>query len=429
MLPETGYGKEPSGDRPSVRIIVALYAIGVRRRANLPTSTNPSVKQTVSWFVLGLMSSVTFVGILSELVPSGILPQMAADLGIDEGDVGFLVGVYALASAVFAIPLISFTLAINRKLLLLLLLAGFAVSNLVVAVSTSYGVIVASRILGGLCAGVMWPMIAAYGTRLVPENMHGRAITVIMSGNTLGISIGLPVMTTIGLTFGWRSAFVVLSLIVVAIAVLVYFYLPAVKGERMSKTNSPFTVIRMPAILIVLLLTFLSVMAHYGIYTYITLLVEMLDMVGGIGLALLIFGIGSVVSVVLSARFIDAYLQPLVVTALATGGIAMALFLVFPSSLSVSITGFFLWGLAFGPLVTMYQTAVSRQIDEAKDVATSVQSSVFNLSIMVATWIGGMLLEGFLGSFSVSGVVTLSLACFILATIVALMSRKTLRSA
>ncbi|MFZ1469574.1 MAG: hypothetical protein WAT09_11445 [Paracoccaceae bacterium] len=54
-------------------------------------------KQTISWFVLGLMSSVTFVGILSELVPSGILPQMAVDLGIDEGDVGFLIGFYALA--------------------------------------------------------------------------------------------------------------------------------------------------------------------------------------------------------------------------------------------------------------------------------------------------------------------------------------------
>ena len=267
----------------------------------------PTAKQMVSWFVLGLMSSVTFVGILSELVPSGILPQMAADLGIDEGDVGFLVGVYALASAIFAIPLISATLVVNRKLLLMLLLAGFAVSNLVVAMSSSYGAIVASHVLGGLCAGVMWPMIATYSTRLVPENMHGRAITVIMSGNTLGISVGLPVMTTIVITFGWRSAFIVLGLIVAAIGVLVYFFLPAAKGERMSKINSPLTIIRMPAILIVLLLTFLSVMAHYGIYTYITLLVEILNLTGGVGLALLIFGIGPIVSVTLSARYTDAY--------------------------------------------------------------------------------------------------------------------------
>ncbi len=298
-----------------------------------------------------------------------------------------------------------------------------------VAFANSYSLIVASRILGGICAGVMWPMIAAYGTRLVPENMHGRAITVIMAGNTLGISIGLPVMTTIGVTFGWRTSFVVLGLIVVAIGVLVQFFLPSVDGERMSKTNSPLAIIRMPTILIVLLLTFLSVVAHYGIYTYITLLVARLDLPGGIGLALLIFGIGSVISVVLSARYIDAYLRPLIVTALAAGGGAMALFLAFPNSTTISVAGFLLWGLAFGPLVTMYQTAVSRQIDEAKDVATSVQSSVFNLSIMVGTWIGGMLLDGLLGSSNVSGVVWLSLGCFVLATIVAFLSRRTLRSA
>lgn len=114
-----------------------------------------SPKQTFSWFVLGLMASVTFVGILSELVPSGILPQMTEGLGIEESDVGFMVGVYALASAIAAIPLVSATLAFNRKTLLMALLVGFAVSNIVVGLSSSDTVIVAARIVGGICAGVM----------------------------------------------------------------------------------------------------------------------------------------------------------------------------------------------------------------------------------------------------------------------------------
>ena len=157
----------------------------------MSTISLPNEKPTFSWFVLGLMASVTFVGILSELMPSGILPQMTEGLGVEESDVGFMVGVYALASAIAAIPLVSATLAFNRKTLLMALLIGFAVSNIVVGLSSSYSVIIAARIVGGICAGVMWPMIAAYGTRLVPENMHGKAITVIMSGNTLGISIGV----------------------------------------------------------------------------------------------------------------------------------------------------------------------------------------------------------------------------------------------
>jgi predicted MFS family arabinose efflux permease len=393
----------------------------------MSTIAQPGERQIFSWFVFGLMARVTFVGILSELVPSGILPQMTDGLGVAESEVGFLVGVYALASALAAIPLISATLAFNRKTLLMAMLTGFAASNIVVAFSSSYAVIVACRILGGICAGVMWPMIAAYGTRLVPEHMHGKAITVIMSGNTLGISIGLPVMTTIGLTFGWRTVFVVLGLTVTVIAVLSHFYLPAVEGEKLSKSNSPLAVLKMPSILIVLLLTFLSVAAHYGIYTYITLLVEMIGFAGGIGLALLIFGIGSVISVIVSAKYIDAYLRPLIVVMLAVGGIAMAMFLAFRGTIVISHVAFFLWGLAFGPLVTMYQTAVSKQVEEARDVATSVQSSVFNFSIMIATWTGGLLLSDF-PTTGVKRIVYQSLGCFILAIIVAFLAKRTLRS-
>lgn len=389
---------------------------------------HPAERPALSWFIFGLMASVTFVGILSELVPSGILPQMTTGLGIAESQVGFLVGIYALASAVCAIPLVSATLVVNRKQLLLMLLAGFSASNIIVAISSSYPLIVACRILGGICAGVMWPMIAAYGTRLVPEHMHGKAITVIMSGNTLGISIGLPVMTTVGTTFGWRTEFMALGLIVTAIAVLSYYYLPAVEGEKLSKSNSPMAVLRNPAILIVLLLTFLSVTAHYGVYTYITLLVEHLDFAGGIGLALLIFGIGSIISVIVSAKIIDAYLRPLIVSMLILGGIAMVILLAFQGADGLSHLAFFLWGLAFGPLVTMYQTAVSKQIDKAKDVATSVQSSVFNFSIMIATWIGGVLLTRFPES-GVKGIVYLSVICFVLAAAVAFTAKRTLRAA
>ncbi|HTN34051.1 MAG TPA: MFS transporter [Marinobacter sp.] len=290
------------------------------------SKNSPTGQNYASWFIIGLMASVTFVGILSELVPSGILPQMTEGLGIEQTQVGFLVGVYALASAIFAIPLISVTLWVNCKTLLLILLAGFTVSNIVVGLTTSYFLIVAMRIVGGICAGIMWPMIAAYGT-----------------------------------------------------------------------------------------------------YTYITLLVETINFLGGISLALLIFGIGSVVSVVLSAKIIDTYLRSLVVSMLACGAIAMALLVFFGTINGLSHLAFFLWGLAFGPLVTMYQTAVSKQVAHAKAVATAVQSSVFNFSIMMATWIGGLILVHMPG-VGVSGIGYLSIVCFIPTMIIAFMAKKSLSS-
>lgn len=75
----------------------------------------------------------------------------------------------------------------------------------------------------------------------------------------------------------------------------------------------------------------------------------------------------------------------------------------------------------------MYQTAVSKQVEKARDIATSVQSSVFNLSIMIATWVGGMLLSDF-PTTGVKRIVYMSLVCFILAIIIAFLARRTLRS-
>lgn len=379
------------------------------------------------WFIFGLMASVTFIGLLSELLPSGILLEMTEGLGVEQAEVGFLVGVYALASAVFAIPIISATLWINRKVLLLTLLLGFSVSNLVVGFSSNYSLIVAMRIVGGICAGIMWPMIAAYGSSLVPKDQQGKAITIIMAGNTFGVSLGLPLMTVLGTSFDWRVSFIALGLLSGVIALLSAHYLPVVAGEKLTKENSPLAMLKLPAIQVILLLTFLSVVAHYSTYTYIALLTERIAFWGGISLALLIFGLGSIVSVLLSAYIIDRYLQPLIVGMLLSGALAIGTLSLLGQVQGLSHAAFFLWGLAFGPLVTMYQAAVSKRVAEGKAIATSVQSSMFNLSIMVATWLGGLILVH-QPSLGVIGVGYLSLLCFVPATLIAAFAHNTLSS-
>lgn len=349
-------------------------------------------KEIFPWFIMILMSSVTFVGILSELMPSGVLPQMMDDLNINEVQGGNLVGYYAIASAIFAIPLISLTMQFNRKILLLLLLVGFAVSNIIAGLVQSYTVIVYLRIIGGICAGVMWPMIAAYGMRLVHEDHHGKAIAVIMAGNTLGISLGMPLMTTIGNDFGWRTEFIALGVVILIIALIGIFALPSAPGEKLTKSTSPFALFKIPAVLIVLLLTLLGVSAHYGVYVFITSLVDEIQITGGIEAALLLFGAGSLISVFLAIKYTDNHLRLLTVLMFVFLIISMIIFPIFGGITGLSHFAFFLWGLSFGPLVTLLQAAVSKQVDSAKDVATSVQSSMFNLSIMIAASIAGLLL-------------------------------------
>ncbi|TYB75870.1 MFS transporter [Bizionia myxarmorum] len=387
-------------------------------------------KQTISeqankafpWLIMILMSSVTFVGILSELMPSGVLPLMMADLNISEAQTGNLVGYYAIASAIFAIPLISLTMQFNRKYLLLILLGGFAISNIMAGLVHDYTVIIVLRVIGGICAGVMWPMIAAYGMRLVDKKDHGKAIAVIMAGTTLGISIGMPIMTSIANNYGWRTEFIGLGAFIFAIALVSIFALPSAPGEKLTKSSSPFALLKIPAVLLILLLTLLGVVAHYGVYVYITSLVDEIQLTGGVESALLFFGIGSLISVLLAIKFTDKYLRLLTISMFALLIISMIIFLMYGGTKGMGHFAFFLWGLSFGPLVTLLQAGVSRQVETAKDVATSVQSSVFNLSIMIASSVAGWLL----GIYSPMSLVYFAIALSIPGMFIAFFSKKTL---
>lgn len=378
-------------------------------------------KKNFPWLILLLMSSVTFMGILSELVPSGILPEMSEGLNVSYFSIGLLVTVYAIASAVVTIPLITWTMPMNRKKLLTILMYIFAVSNLIIAFSPSYYLTVVARLIGGISAGVLWPMVSAYAMRLVPAHLHGRAIAVTMSGSTFGLGIGLPIMTAIGTNFGWRIEFGFLAAIIFGIALLGQFILPSVEGEKRTRTNSPFYIIRNKSVVICLIMTLLTIMAHYSLYTYIAPLVENFEFVGGINMASILFGIGTILSVVIAGKVIDNHLGALTVFMLTLAFGTMLLFIGFKGMPIASHITFLLWGVSFGALVTLFQASVTRQVDTGKDVATSLQSSTFNFGIVMGSVVGGSVLD----NLSVFHIIYLTIALLIVPILLSIFAENT----
>ncbi len=235
----------------------------------------------------------------------------------------------------------------------------------------------------------------------------------------------MPVMTFIGNKYGWRTEFIGLGVVILGIALISFFALPSTPGEKLTKGSSPFALLKIPEVLIVLLLTLLAVIAQYGMYVYITGLVEEIQLSGGIESALLLFGIGSLISVLLAIKYTDQHLRLLTVAMFGLLIISMGLFLMFGSITGIGHIAFFLWGLSFGPLVTLLQAAVSRQVESAKDVATSMQSSVFNLSIMFATSLGGILLA----QFSPMSLIYLAIGLSVPGLVISYLSKRSLGSA
>lgn len=348
-------------------------------------------RRTLPLPLLLLMSAITFMAILCELVPSGLLPVMARGMHVQLTQAGQLIGIYALASAVCGLPLVSFTVACNRKTLLLFLLGGFSLSNFIVAWAPDFNVALVGRALGGACAGTLWPMITAYGMTLAPVTAQGRAVTIIMGGITAGMAVGVPFLTFIGNYYGYRAAILILACLILLIAVLCFFYLPSVAGEKKAAANSPWTMLKNRGVLLVVLLTFLAVGANYGVYTFITDVVRDLGY-PGVNQAQLLFGIGSIISVCLAIKLIDRYLPVLLIGIYVTG---ILVFLGFAQLGQIYLldAGFLLWGISFGSLSSIFQTATSKQVSSGVAVANALQSASFNFSIMFGSFGAGKLLE------------------------------------
>lgn len=371
--------------------------------------------------MLLLMSSITALAVLCELVPSGVLPDMAAAFGVSSATCGSLVGSYAITSAICGIPLVTLTVSANRKRLLCVLLIGFALSNCIVGGAGCFEVALVGRALGGACAGTLWPMITAYGMECVGAGNRGKAVTIIMSGITAGMAVGLPAITWLGTLSNYRVEFFALGIILCLVAALCWLFLPSIPGEARSRNNSIGTMLHNRGVLLVVALTFLVVGANYGAYTFISNLVqELAGACGGLagaagGLAgsvttiapltieqaQLFFGIGSIISVVATLALIDKHLWLVTLAMFAIGAVSMLAFvLVFAVGLVanqanlVACVAFVLWGVAFGSLSSIFQTATARQVTSGTAVANSLQSASFNCSIMLGSMSAGALLDG-----------------------------------
>lgn len=361
-------------------------------------------------FILLLMALSTVLAVLAELAPPGVLPEMAQSLGVSNIQASSLVGYYALASAMFAIPISMRTVHLSRKKMFSALLIGYILTNLVVAWSTEYWLTLAARIVGGFCIGAFWPMITAYGAGIVSKELSGRAISVVMSGTTIGMLLGLPLLTSLGQRFGWRIEFYILSGLGLAVLLLAQWLLPNLPGEPLQKEHSPLTILKIPGVKVTLLLTVLSVMAHYGAYIYIRLLVDTLQFSGGIVQAQLLYGIGSAVAIMIASYFIDRYLYQLTPVFIGLGVIGLVMLILFRNITPMLYVSFFLWGMGNGALSTPFQAAMACRVHTGLSIANALQTGSFDVSIML----GNLAASSVLLFFNNSGIALLAYGALLL---------------
>lgn len=341
---------------------------------------------------LATLSLASFGALTTEMLPVGLLPQIATSLGVAQERVGLLVGVYAVMVGVLAVPLTIGTRRLRRKPLLLATLIGYAVSNVLAATASGFVTLAAARGLGGITHALFFSISIGYAARLAPASHTGKAMALMSVGGSAGFVLGVPLGTIVGNAVGWRASFAILAALLLGIAAVAWRVLPEVAHQTPATHRGRRDIRPLVVVTIACALAFLG---HYTAYTYISsLLIGAGLPTDWVGPTLLAFGVTGLIGLRIGARFIDR--APLASTRVVPGllGAGLVVIALAYPALPLVLVGAVLWTGSFGAVPSLFQSLAIRTGASSADLAGAWINSSANFGIAGGAVLGGLVLSG-----------------------------------
>lgn len=366
------------------------------------SSTSPlATVPKFPWVGLLALAAAVFLSVTSEMIPTGLLPDMSASLGVSEAQVGLLVTVFAFTVVLTSTPLTALTRRWPRHGMIVGVLVVLGLSNLLTAFSPDYAWVVASRIIGGIAHGMFWSIVGAYAGHLVPKKQIGRAVSITLGGGTLAFVFGVPLGTFAGHLFGWRLSFGILAGLMFVGALLVWRFLPAVERDEDAAGRRDRSLPRpkdrtIPTVIMVCLIAAVTMIGHYSFYTFVVpfLTGPMGVAAGEVGGLLFIYGIAGAIGLVLAGSVLGPRPQFGLLLALVVTGVAVAGLAAFAGQPVLALIAFVIWGLAFGSLPPLLQTRLLHTSSPAfRDTASALYTTSFNIGIGGGALLGSLIFD------------------------------------
>jgi predicted MFS family arabinose efflux permease len=294
-----------------------------RRAGALPV---PGTDRSSLGRPLIVLATGTFAIGTDAFVIGGVLPAVARSLGVSTSSAGFLVTAFAVAYALGAPILAVAGARLARRTLLVSALAVFVAANVLAAAAPSYALLLIARVVAALAAAAFVPAASAVASSLAPAEYRGRALATVVAGMTVAQVVGVPFGAFVGAWLGWRYTFIFVAALGAAAALAVRLWLPHVQPPAPASLGRRLSVAARPSTWPLLLQTTLAMAAGFSVLTYIGPLLSQAGHYHGalISMALLVFGVASVVGSILGGRLTDRFgAFPVVVGGLAALTLAM----------------------------------------------------------------------------------------------------------
>ncbi|MFF6978835.1 Cmx/CmrA family chloramphenicol efflux MFS transporter [Streptomyces sp. NPDC008343] len=343
-------------------------------------------------FALFLLGVAVFAQGTSEFMLSGLVPDIARDLGVSVPAAGALTSAFAVGMVVGAPPMAALARRWSRRGALLGFLGAFLAVHVVGAVTGSFAVLVVTRVVGALANAGFLAVALVTAVALAEPEAKGRATSTLLGGVTLACVVGVPAGALIGQLWGWRAAFWAVAVVSLPAVAAVARSVPGGAGDsERPALRGELRALRSSRLRLTLLLGALVNGATFCTFTYLAPLVTTVTGLadGWVPVVLALFGAGSFVGVGVGGRFADRRPGAVLVgggSVLCLGWGALALGAGTPA---VALGLVFVQGaLSFGVGSTLISQALYAA-PCAPTLSGGFATAAFNVGAALGPWLGG----------------------------------------
>ncbi|MER7701144.1 MFS transporter [Streptomyces sp. NPDC096095] len=362
---------------------------------SIDSAEPPTRSPLVSWLavisvMLGIFSIVT-----TEILPIGLLTSIGSSFTISDGMAGLMMTMPGFLAAVSAPVVTVATGRVDRRLMLGAFILLLALANFLAAAASSYWLVLVSRVMVGITIGGFWSIGAGLAGRLVPARSVGRATAVIFSAVPLGSVLGVPLGTFIGDVAGWRTAFLVMGVLTLAVFVLLILVVPPLPAQEPTRLRVLTGMLKSVNTRYALVITFLVVLAHFGAYTYVTPFLEQVTHVGAgvITVFLLVYGAAGIAGNFLGGSAVARYPRATFAVAAAMIAGATLLLPVLGGGRAGAVALLILWGVAYGAVPVCSQTWFAKACPDSPEASSVLFTASFQFTISMGALAGGVVVD------------------------------------
>lgn len=260
---------------------------------------------------LYLLAVAVFAMGTSEFMLAGLVPDIAADLDVGVGTAGTLTSAFAVGMVVGAPLMAALARNLPARASLLGCVLVFLASHAAGAVTSSFAVLFATRVVAALANAGFLAVALTTAAALVPPDRKGRALAVLLSGTTVATIAGVPGGSLLGTLLNWRATFWAVAALCLPAAAGILVGVPARPGPRVPDASPPLRAelarLGDRRLLTVMLLGALVNAATFASFTF---LAPVVTGTAGLGelwvtVALVLFGAGSLTGVTVAGRLSD----------------------------------------------------------------------------------------------------------------------------